>query len=67
MMSGLLDGAGALFAAGGGEAVLSLSANSVEKLSLIIMEFTICYLIFYVISTIAAPARSARLVSAGHG
>ncbi len=43
MMSGLLDGAGALFAAttdeGGGEVVLS--ANSVEKLSLAIMEFTI--------------------------
>lgn len=73
MMSGLLDvdgaGAGALFAAttDDGDGELVLSANSVEKLSLIIMEFTICYLIFYVISTIAAPARSARLVSAGHG
>ena len=47
MMSGLLDvdgaGAGALFAAttDDGDGELVLSANSVEKLSLAIMEFTI--------------------------
>ena len=66
MMSGLLDGAGALFAAGGGEAVLSLSANSVEKLSLVIMEFTIdllCDIYYYC----CCSCSIGRLVSAGHG
>lgn len=65
MMSGLLDGAGALFAAGGGEAVLS--ANSVEKLSLVIMEFTIDLLCDTYYYCYCCSCSIGRLVSTGHG
>ena len=52
-MSGLLDRAGASFAAAtdeGGEEEVVLSANSVEKLSLVIMEFIYRILLLDVLS-----------------